>query len=217
LFESNGTIIGSPVTLDATGKASATTTFPTAGTRSLTAVFTATGGLQGSTSPALIEQVIPAGGMALQVAVAQTGMFSLTAASPTVALTSTAATPLVATGTMSQIEVSDTRNTFPGWNITGQVTDFTAPARGSLPASDIPGNQLGWVPIGTVQGGAVLGGAIIPASPGLSSAATLASAAPGSGQGTSTLGANLTLNIPPTTVVGQFTAALTLTAVGTRL
>jgi hypothetical protein len=94
----------------------------------------------------------------------------------------------------------------------GQVTDFTNVA--SIPAGDIPASQLGWTPTSTsLASGATLGGAVTPAAPGLGTTpAVLASAPSGAGFGISTLGANLTLAIPPTAPSGPYTSTLTLTA-----
>ena len=109
--------------------------------------------------------------------------------------------------------MSDTRNTFPGWSVSGQSTEFTG--SGTAAGSTIPGNQLGWVPTATALGDTVtLGAPVVPASPGLGTTpATLASAPAGHGFGTSTLGANLTLAIPAPAAAGAYTAGLTVTAV----
>jgi hypothetical protein len=169
------------------------------------------------------EQVIlpgavpPAASEPVTVTVAPAGTFTVTLvnpANPAVLLTDTGGQgPLFdATGTMNQLRVQDTRNTYPGWYVTGQVTDFTAPA--STPAGHIPGDMLGWFPSGTVQGGAALGPSVAPDGPGLGTTpGLLASAVAGSGPGTSTLGADLDLLIPPGTPVGVYSATLTLTVV----
>jgi hypothetical protein len=222
-FETDGTIIGSPVTLGLSGTASTTTIFSAAGSASLTAVFTPANPHQWSVSGSvpLAEQVIatgevpPATSESLGVTVAPTGTFTVTLvnpANPAVSLTASGQRPIGATGTINQLQVQDTRNTYPGWYVTGQVSDFTAPA--SVPAGDIPGNMLGWVPTGTVQGGAVLGPPVNPGNPGLgTTAALLASATAGSGPGTSTLGATLFLIIPSTEPAGAYNGTLTLTVV----
>jgi hypothetical protein len=223
-FEMGGTSIGSPVTLGLSGTASTTTTFPAVGSQSLTAVFTPADPNQWSSSASvtLTEQVIlpdavpPATSESVRVTVAPVGTFTVALvnpANPAVPLTETGqGPPFAAIGTMNQLQIQDTRNTCPGWYVTGQVTDFTAPA--SAPAGDIPGNMLGWIPTGTVQGGAVLGPPVNPDCPGLGTIpALLASATVGSGPGTSTLGADLALIIPPTAPAGAYNATLTLTVV----
>jgi hypothetical protein len=121
-----------------------------------------------------------------------------------------------ATAATSPVTVSDTRNTFPGWSVSGQAADFTG--NGTAAGASISGNQLGWTPTsdGALPPGVTLGGTVAPAAPGLGTApAVLASAPAGSGFGTSTLGANLTLAIPATAAAGGYTSSLTVDAVTT--
>ncbi|HEX4834692.1 MAG TPA: Ig-like domain-containing protein [Trebonia sp.] len=217
-FEDGGTLIGSPVTLDASGTASAATSFTVAGSTALSAVFTPAdpNAFSGSTGTAS-ESIIPSGGFVvtepLQVTVPATGTFNFvaTGSTGTVILTPTGTTaPLTATGTANTVEVQDSRNTYPGWNVTGQSSDFTEPA--STPAGDIPGSDLGWKPTGTPLDGATLGPVVAAGAPGLGAAALLASAAAGNGFGNSDLGTDLTLNIPNNAPPGVYGATLTLTA-----
>jgi hypothetical protein len=109
--------------------------------------------------------------------------------------------------------VTDTRNNYPGWSVSGQVSDFT----GSGTAADqtIPGDQLGWTPSGAQPlPDATLGPAVAPAAPGLGAiAATLASAPAGHGFGTNVLSAQLSLAIPQPTTPGPYGGNLTITAV----
>jgi ABC-type phosphate transport system substrate-binding protein len=136
-----------------------------------------------------------------------TGAFTFSA--PVNATISMTVSGDTATGTLVPVTVSDTRNTYPGWVVLGQMSDFTNPA--SNPAGDIPGKQLGWAPTSTsLADGAVLGPTIAPGN--LSPFAELAGAVPGTGYGTSTLGANLTLAIPPSAPSGSYAGVLTLTA-----
>jgi hypothetical protein len=217
-FESGGTTIGTgPVTL-ANGVATTTTTFAATGTESLSAVYTPTSGTSFTTSTgtaSLTVNAAPAnsGIIPLAVTVPPTGSFSLTVdTTDTVNLTVSGAN---ATGATTPIVVSDTRNTYPGWSVSGEDSSWTG--SGSAAGGTISGNQLGWVPTDTALGTAVtLGGTVAPASPGLgSTAAVLASATAGlgNGYGTSTLGANLTLAIPATAPAGPYTSGLTITAV----
>jgi ABC-type phosphate transport system substrate-binding protein len=151
------------------------------------------------------------GTIPMTVTVPATGAFTLTVdTTDTVTLTQSGNTATAAT---TPIVVSDTRNTFPGWSVSGQATDLTG--SGTAAGSVISGNQLGWVPTETSLGtGVVLGGTVAPAAPGLgATAAVLALAHAGSGTGTSTLGATLTLAIPAVARAGDYTAALTMTAV----
>jgi len=165
---------------------------------------------QGATQcgPAAVGQ---SGAIPMAVTATANGAFTLTVdTTDTVTLTVSGNSATAAT---TPIVVSDSRNTFPGWSVSGQVTDFTG--SGTAAGSAISGNQLGWLPTATSLGtGVILGGAVDPAAPGLGTAgAVLALAHAGSGFGTSALGANLTLAIPAVARAGDYTASLTLTAV----
>jgi hypothetical protein len=147
----------------------------------------------------------------MAVRVPAVGAFTLTVdTTDTVTLTVSGSSATAAT---TQVTVSDTRNTSPGWSVSGQAADFTGNGGAS-----ISGNQLGWTPAstGTLPQGVTLGGTVAPAAPGLgTTSAVLASAPAGSGNGTSTLGANLTMAIPATAAAGAYTSSLTATAVTT--
>jgi hypothetical protein len=226
-FQSNGTAIGSPVTVSASGVASTTTTFASAGNLSLTAAYQTANSSQftNATSNTVTENVTTSNPLAvgelITVTVAPAGTFTFTGTpNATVPLSVTGST---ATGTLVPVTVTDSRtglapqptppslvngfNGFPGWSVVGQTTDFTAP--NSHPAGLISGNQLGWTPTSTASGDFTLGSAV---TSGLGSSQTLASAATGHGNGTFTLGANLSLNIPAGSVAGAYTSTLTLTA-----
>jgi phosphate ABC transporter phosphate-binding protein len=214
-FQIGNTLIGIPVDLDSNGVATTTATFTTAGTQDVEAQFTPTDPTAFRFSfGSLSVTVAPpsdVAGETLTTTVPPLGAFTLTAPTPaTIALIVSGDT---ATGAMVPITVSDTRNTYPGWSVAGQVSDFTA--AGTNPDIPISGNQLGWMPTSTtLASGAILGGTIAPAAPGLgTTAAILASAKAGTGLGTSTLGATLTLAIPPTNPSGAYSGVLTLTAV----
>jgi hypothetical protein len=104
--------------------------------------------------------------------VPQGGAFTLTVAPGTVNLTVSGAT---ATGTLEDVTVTDTRNYYPGWSVSGQTSSFDG--SGTAAGSTFSGNQLGWVPtaVGSLEDGASLGGTAAPVSPGLgTTAATLA-------------------------------------------
>jgi hypothetical protein len=147
----------------------------------------------------------------LTTTVPVTGAFSLTVDSTdTVTL---AVNGNTATAPMTPVVVTDTRNTYPGWAVVGQAADFTG--SGTAAGASISGDQLGWVPTGTSLGtNVLLGNAVTPGAPGLSTQSFLASvlAGNGNGYGTSTLGANLTLAIPPAAAAGPYTGSLTVTA-----
>src|SRR5262249_29392452 len=139
--------------------------------------------------PTALSGTIP-----LTVTVQQTGQFTLT-----VDTTDTVTLPGAAPGSHSQtpttpIVVSDTRNSYPGWSVSGQDSNWTG--SGSAAGASFSGNQLGWTPtnVGTLPQGVTLGPTVPPASPGLgSTAAVLASVHAGLGNGFTngtTFGAN---------------------------
>jgi phosphate transport system substrate-binding protein len=214
-FEVGGTGIGSPVAVGASGAAAVTTTIADAGTDQLAALFTpadatAFGASAGSLSLTVNPRPASAG-IPLGTSVPVNGEFTLTVdTADTVTL---AVTGNSATAAATPVVVSDTRNTYPGWSVSGQAADFTG--SGTATGASIPGNQLGWAPTGmSLAASVTLGGVVAPAAPGLgTAAAVLASAPAGSGFGTSQLGADLTLAIPPEAEVGDYTGSLSVTAV----
>ncbi len=202
-FESNGTAIGSPVTLSSSGVATTTTTFTSAGSPALTAVFQTSDSthFNNATSNTVTETVSATNpnsiGELITVTVAPSGTFTFTGTTnATAALTQSG---LTATGTMVPVTVTDTRtglapnpsvpslvsgfNGYPGWSVVGQATDFTDPT--SHPAGDIPVANFNWTPTTPASGDFTLGSA---STVGLGTAQTLASAATGHGDGTFTLG-----------------------------
>lgn len=221
-FSNGGTNINGPATI-AAGVATTTFTAPTVttpGSVSLTAVYTPSGNFTAGTAGSLTLPVNPApansGVIPLAVSVPASGSFTLTVDTATVVTLT--ATGLTATGATTPITVSDTRNTFPGWIVSGQDSGWTG--TGTAAGGTFSGNQLGWQPTntGTLPSGVTLGSTVAPAptGPGLgTTAATLASATHGApnGFGTSNLGANLTLNIPATAPAGPYTSGLTISAV----
>jgi hypothetical protein len=222
-FEVGGTAINGPVTV-ANGQASTTTTFGAAGSEALTAAFTPTssaafGASSGTASLSVTTATVQTGAIPLAVTVPATGAFSLTVdTTDTVTLAVTTA-GTDATAATTPIVVSDTRNTYPGWPVTGQdASGFTG--SGSAAGASMSGNQLGWTPTSSTSPltqGVTLGSAVTPASPGLGSTpATLASAIAGLGNGfgTTTLGANLDLLFPVPQAAGPYTGGLTITGVG---
>ncbi len=217
-FENNGTDINGPATISG-GTATTSTSFSgitTATTETLTAVYTATGNFAATTPGSLSLPVNPApansGTIPLAVSVPQSGSFSLTVDSTDVV--TLAATGLSATGATTPITVADSRNTYPGWSVSGQDSAWTG--TGTAAGGTFTGNQLGWTPTDTALAPAVtLGSPVTAGSPGLGTAAPLASvhAGLGNGYGTTTLGAGLTLAIPATAPAGPYTSGLTISAV----
>ncbi|MEV6350734.1 HtaA domain-containing protein [Actinoplanes sp. NPDC051851] len=143
------------------------------------------------------------------------GALTLTSAGSAVSLS--AATPgQTATGSLNAVTVSDLRGTNSGWDLVGQVTDFTATGGGSIPAAN-----LGWTPsaavasTGLVSAGGVknvvaAGDTVAPGT-GLGSSRTLCTADTGSSLGSATCGAALSLGIPESSAAGEYSAVLTLT------
>jgi hypothetical protein len=218
-FENNGTDINTPVTISG-GTATTSTTVPgvtSPTTEALTAVYTPTGNYAATTPGSFSLTVNPpaanSGIIPLAVSVPQSGSFSLSVDSSTVVTLT--ASGLNATGATTPITVADTRNSYPGWSVTGQDGAWTG--TGTAAGGTFSGNQLGWAPTDTALGAAVtLGSPVTAAAPGLGTTpATLASAVAGlgNGYGTSSLGANLTLVIPGTAPAGPYTSGLTISAV----
>lgn len=135
-----------------------------------------------------------------------------------------------AEGRLNQVTVVDTRDGDLGWNVVGQVSNFTAG-----PGKSFSGSQLGWVPVKTEDTASFVdslgntydqvtaaGAAIAPntaVASGLSSNRTLINAAPFAtvsaasstgGLGTAIADARLKLLIPITAQSGTYTAVLTI-------
>jgi hypothetical protein len=217
-FAVNGTDLGSAVAVNASGVATTTTSFAASGQMTLTALFLPTSSSYLFSQSTYTETIYPAGTTAagsepVTIAVPRGGAFVLTVASGTVNL---AVSGLSATGTLGDVTVTDTRNYYPGWSVTGQDSAFAG--TGTAAGSTVPGNQLGWVPtaVGSLEDGATLGGTVAPVSPGLATtAATLASAPQNCGFGTNVMSANLTLDIPALAVAGPYSSVMTITAIVT--
>ena len=219
-FSVGGTAIGTPVTVSG-GVATTTTTFAAAGTEALAAAYTATGNFTGSSGTlSLPVQAAPpnSGTIPLAVTVAATGTFTLTV--DTTNTVTLAVSGSNATAATTPIVVSDTRNTFPGWSVSGQDSNWTG--SGTAAGATISGNALGWAPTSSttpLTQGVTLGPVVPPNGPGLgTAAAVLASvhAGTGNGFGTTTLGANLTLAIPSGQAAGPYNSGLTITAASTN-
>ncbi|MCT2585571.1 choice-of-anchor M domain-containing protein [Actinophytocola gossypii] len=120
---------------------------------------------------------------------------------------------LVSTGDLRTVTVTDTRSTAPGWVVSAQVGDFAGEAE------TLRGGSLGWTPVvaeqpagaGVTAGQAVASG--FTGGDGIAAASTLASAAPGSGIGTSRLGAGLVIEAPTSLTPGTYTGTITFTVI----
>jgi hypothetical protein len=214
-FQAGSTFI-SIAPLTASGVATTTTTFAPSGTvpgmLSLSAFLLNSGpfynGSSGSYSEIVNPPEPPAGSEPISVTVSSSGTLTVSVEPGTVVLVGQQG---LAQGSLQVVTVSDTRNSYPGWSVSGQASDFTG--SGTAAGHTISGNQLGWHPEGVVPlADADLGPFIEPAAPGLgATAAILASAAPGHGVGTYLLRALLNLAIPPTAAAGRYDSTLTLT------
>jgi hypothetical protein len=204
--------------------ATTTTTFTTAGTYSVEAVYTPTNttGYSGSSDtvsiPVEAAGSLPATGspVPITVTIPTSGTLTVTVVNTAVPLAVNSA-GTVATGTLGNVTVTDTRNTYPGWAVSGQEANFTG--SGTAAGFSISGNQLGWTPaaVDTLVDGAILGPAVAPVTPGLGSTpGTLAYAAEGCGFGTNVLGAGLTLDIPAGQAAGAYAGSLVVTYIETQ-
>jgi hypothetical protein len=218
-FQVSGTNIGPPATVDSNGVASTTaTTFEGTQSESLSVAFTPSDPTAFNSSFGQLDLPVQSapntGTIKLATTALPAGAFTLTVdTSDTISLTVSGGSGTAAT---SPIIVSDTRNTYPGWSVSGQATDWTG--TGTAAGATIPGSQLGWTPTdgGGLPFGASLGPLVSPVIPGLGATPALLASARGgypSGYGTTTLGANLNLLIPAAQAAGSYTGELTITAV----
>lgn len=230
-FTDGGANLGSPVALSG-GSASLTTSALKAGNHSFTAKFVPAdaGAYAASESAAVALSITPFTGAAGTETISTTVepgalAVSIDSTAPVV-LPAPALAPdaskLTTGGSLNAVTVTDTRAGNLGWNVAGQVSDFSDGASHS-----INGANLGWSPkvvdkasSQTITAGpavspanAIAPGATAPAGVGLASSRTLASAAAGAGVGTAHLNADVSLQVPTTTVAGTYTATLTLTAI----
>jgi len=189
-------------------------------TENVTAVFTPTNTTSYNTSPAsntVSVTVQPTGAItatnspiAVSVTVGATGTFAVTVEPPaSVALTGG---PSTFTGTMPTVQVDDTRNSTPGWSVSGQESTFTSSGSATISAS-----QLGWAPAAVTSpvSGVTVDGPVAPGTvPGLAAVTELAHAVAGGGFGAGQqFNAMLTLDVPGTTPPGTYTGQLSITAV----
>jgi hypothetical protein len=211
-FEAAGTDLGSAVPVNSNGVA---TTMALAATSSadVSATFTPTSAAYSGSASGFAATLLGgdpvAGVVQLTVTVPPAGSITVTAAATTVPLTVQAgANPAIATGTLTDMTVTDTRNWLPGWSVSGQESVFVVGSGAG--GGFISGSKLGWTPTGTVTGGARLGPAVPPGQPGLGSGGDLALAPVGSGYGTDTLSAKLVLDLP-TPAANSLIGTLTIT------
>ena len=218
-FLVGNTLLGSPVTLDASGVASTTAVFAATGTQSITAEFTPADpdAFDDSSAVLNLSVTVPPNTIPLAVTDPPNGTFSLTV--DTADVVNLAVSGLDATAPMTDVTVSDTRNTYPGWTVWGQETDFTG--AGTAAGATISGNQLGWTPdsvAGPLTNGVIIGNPVNPVSPGLGTTPEPLAWAPAgarAGFGTTVISAGLDLRIPPPQAAGPYTGSLEITALTT--
>ncbi len=120
-------------------------------------------------------------------------------------------TSFTAAGELNPITVTDTRSGGAPWALNGQVGDFVDGMK------TFSSKYLGWTPELTAPGGDTTIGSPIASGyssgNGLASSRGLAWATEGHEVGESTVGADLTLQIPTTVEKGSYRATLTITAV----
>jgi len=228
-FSDGGSNLGSPVPVN-NGTATFSGTFAL-GTHNLSAAFTPTNPAQFGPSTGtrtITVSTAPPNSVQQNIttSVPLTGALTITVQNTQVNLPpmQLSGTLLTTSGSINDTTVTDTRNSNPGWNVSGQVTDFAG-----NPAGTINGDNLGWTPtvVSFSPGQTVTAGAAVSPAPGIApgapppdpsqglktTARTMASAAAGSGVGTAVLNATVTLNAPTNTPPGTYTGTLTLTAI----
>ncbi|WP_127792362.1 M64 family metallopeptidase [Agromyces sp. LHK192] len=120
-------------------------------------------------------------------------------------------------GALHPVRVADSRGTAAGWNLTGQVSDFTS-GTGVILAEN-----LGWTPAASVETGGLPtvdeeapevapGSAVVPGS-GLRDPLILCAADTGHSAGAFACSGGLELGVPGSTRTGTYTGVLTLTLI----
>ncbi|MGI5501366.1 Ig-like domain repeat protein [Lentzea sp. CA-135723] len=220
--------LGNPVAVSG-GSATLTTSALAVGSHSLTARFVpASGAFETSVSAAIPLEITAFAGVSASETITtevKAGELLISVANQNVTLPSPVMAAdgslLTTAGALNPITVTDTRAGNPGWNVSGQVTDFASGANA------INGANLGWTPkivdkspVQNITAGpnvdpanALVPGASAPNGLGLAAARTLATAASLGGNGTANLSADLALKVPTSTQAGTYTATLTLTAI----
>ncbi|WP_436523350.1 Ig-like domain-containing protein [Actinoplanes sp. HUAS TT8] len=230
-FTDGGQNLGAPVTVSG-GTAVLNTSSLSEGDHGFTAKFVpADAAVYTASESASVPLTVTAfkGGSASQTisTTVESGALTISVANnapvvlPAPALTSDAS-KLTTAGSINPLTVTDTRAGNFGWNVSGQVSDFSDGA-----SHAINGANLGWSPklvdksaSQTITPGskvdpanAIAPQATAPNGLGLASARTLALAGAGAGVGTAHVTADVSLQVPTTTVAGTYTATLTITAI----
>jgi hypothetical protein len=202
------------------------TAMPMAGTFPITATYSGSANFAASVSPVL-SQVVQAGLLTVQdVQAAGNPSASGVTLSP-VTLGSALANPSAvsvtfsndqfaqAVGTLNSVSVNDGRGTEPGWTVTAQLEgNFTnAVPVGPAEANVIPANFLTWAPAPvTGAAGESLSGIAAgpPATLSTTTPTALCDAAAGSGGGSYSCSALLSLAVPPYVAAGSYGATMVI-------
>ncbi len=236
-FTAGASTLGTVPVTTTTGQAFVTETTLTVGTYTVTATFTpavpatfagssgttpykittatAPGTTTFNTTPTTGKTVSTTGTETITQTIPASGVFKLTVNDHAVVKMTR---PLVngatesSHGTLTPAQVTTSRNTVPGWTVSGQVGTFSSGTH------TFPGSDLGWTPAvlsqTTPASGVHAGPVVAPGTvPGLTAASTWAKATAGAGIGTTKLGAKLTLVIPSTTPPGTYHATFTVSAI----
>ncbi|WP_033293987.1 Ig-like domain-containing protein [Amycolatopsis jejuensis] len=229
-FTDGGANLGNPVAL-AGGTASFTSATLSVGAHTFTAKFVPVNSAAylASESAGVPLTVTAFAGVATSENITTTvtaGELLISVANSNVTLPSPVMLPdasmLQTAGNLNPVTVTDTRAGNPGWNVSGQATDF-----GDGASHAINAGNLGWTPsivdklaAQNITAGpavnpaaAIAPGTAAPAGVGLAGSRTLATAAANGGNGTAHLTAGLSLNVPTSAVAGTYTSVLTLTAI----
>lgn len=120
----------------------------------------------------------------------------------------------VSEGEIGGITVTDTRTTAPGWSASGRVRDLV-----TIDGAVLNGKYLGWTPkvVSASAGQSVSAGAAVAPGfiegNGIKGWSVLGSAAAGASTGTAVLGADIRIEAPTTTEVGDYTGVVLITVI----
>ncbi|MEZ3160716.1 choice-of-anchor M domain-containing protein [Microbacterium sp. BWT-B31] len=120
----------------------------------------------------------------------------------------------VSEGTIGGITVTDTRSGAPGWSASGRVR-----ALGTIDGAYLDGKYIGWTPkvVSSSAGQTVTAGPVIAPGyiegNGIKGFSVLGTSAAGSSTGTAVLGADIRIEAPTTTRVGDYTGVVLITVI----
>ncbi|PJJ63315.1 Xaa-Pro dipeptidyl-peptidase [Compostimonas suwonensis] len=123
----------------------------------------------------------------------------------------------VTAGELHPVQVVDSRGTSAGWDLTGQVSDFTS-GTGTILADNLgwrptAETYVGTLPVAPGESSTVTAGETVEPGSGLGEASTLCASAAGASSGSFTCAGGLDLGIPGASRLGTYTGILTLTLI----